>query len=1296
MRLINVDTLNLEEFHRLAPCYAILSHTWGADHEELSFRDITENSTKRESLPFKVAKCCEQAKRDGIQYVWVDTCCIDKTDSVKLGEAINSMFRWYKEAAVCYAYLADVTIEDNNRFPLPQFSSCRWFQRGWTLQELLAPDNLRFFDSGWRYLGTKANRSGIIDREFGIPRRFLHGTPLSEASIAQRMSWASNRVTKRDEDIAYCLLGIFHVTMPMIYGEGADRAFTRLQEEIMKSSRDESILAWGLSSLEHHLYNSNVDRTLSAGVLAASPADFRGCENIVPRMNGTRSPCTFQIEGGLVRVNLSLHQDENGLFGLLNCGLVNPNTFVAIPLSKSPSGEYYLRPQDHRAMIYDSIAIKTSAQPVHILIERHRKTPPTARYNNDFYVEDPIEAGLELIEVEPPDRWLRDRSIITTSSDPADHAVQKLWARFRSGGEDSSDFLVLLEYDTQGLQAKARCHVMISSRATSLQDLAQRSGSIRKEAFGKQSASDGTLNIQASVERDNLQKIFVVILAATASPPSVTINATFELEVLTFKLEVEGVMKEEDDLRHETDNLDQHEWEINSSLKSAKAGLNDVEGEIERFNALKSRLLNTISKATQDTANANTRAEELRQQRAMLSERRRSLERKMDDRHQTVLETGYGLPLYQTGGRAAEAEAELEGLVKTNIDLVKHIDDMLRCDAFLRRFFSDKKKKGFLIYLWKKAEHMYSGHGLKAHYEKPMALTVKTSIYQQVFYCDDSSGMRREDRWDVQKELVKKLAGVTTQLLPAGEGVGLSFVNSEVDIFPNLAVGQVKKILDSAPLSPSGNTAIGTNLRSRILEPLVYSKVSSQRLDRPLLIIITIGGYPESRAESEFVNAIIECGRKLELAGYPRRTVMFMIYQVGTSKKTSKFVRRLKDDPDLFPMISVFSEWEGFEAIDPTEEVEEETLPTYDVKKYYPVRLGEILNGRYQVVAKLGYGVTSTYGLSDSKHVALKIYVSGTMKSSNELAVYECINAVETDHAGKNLIRQLWDHFFLEGPHGRHRCLVHQPLGLSVDQFLYFFPGRLMNLDALKPCLRQVLGIVDFLHTEANVIHTDLQLKNLLLPGDPKILSGLEDAEIEAPSPRKILGPERTIYTSQIVVPGNGLPLLSDFGEARFSDEEHDEDIMPNIYRSPEVVLKMNWDSKVDVWSITLMAWDIVCSTTLFDGRNSDGVFDDRVHLAEMIAIMGPPPNDFIKRSKVGSVFWDKDGKWKDLAPVPSMTLEERAADIQVGPDKEGFLKLMRRALTWDPKDRPAAGELVFDEWLMKGLQLPAHLSKHT
>ncbi|KAB8226396.1 heterokaryon incompatibility protein-domain-containing protein [Aspergillus novoparasiticus] len=187
MRLINVHTFDLEEFfNEQVPPYAILSHTWGNDEDEVSFRDITAGNTGDARWPIKFKGCCERAEEDGFTYAWVDTCCIDKTNSVELGEAINSMFRWYSNASVCYVYLSDVTTDDRKQLP-SQISSSRWFQRGWTLQELLAPSRLRFFNSQWVDIGSKAQWAGLLETITGISRAFLLGRrPLSEASIAQR------------------------------------------------------------------------------------------------------------------------------------------------------------------------------------------------------------------------------------------------------------------------------------------------------------------------------------------------------------------------------------------------------------------------------------------------------------------------------------------------------------------------------------------------------------------------------------------------------------------------------------------------------------------------------------------------------------------------------------------------------------------------------------------------------------------------------------------------------------------------------------------------------------------------------------------------------------------------------------------------------------------------------------------------------------------------------------------------------------------------------------------------------
>ncbi|KAL9576975.1 MAG: hypothetical protein Q9212_006678 [Teloschistes hypoglaucus] len=235
MRLIDTCTLTLQEFNEvdISP-YAILSHTWGEG--EVSFQDFEKPSSRTLTGYTKITKCCEVARSDGWQYVWVDTCCIDKTSSAELSEAINSMYRWYQEAQVCYVYMVDVKSGSDE-----EFQASRWFQRGWTLQELLAPYNAIFYDRNWEEVGTKSSLESLVSAATSIATTHLKNP--TEASVAAKMSWAAKRKTTRTEDIAYCLMGLFDVNMPLLYGEGK-KAFQRLQEMILRKTSDESIFAW--------------------------------------------------------------------------------------------------------------------------------------------------------------------------------------------------------------------------------------------------------------------------------------------------------------------------------------------------------------------------------------------------------------------------------------------------------------------------------------------------------------------------------------------------------------------------------------------------------------------------------------------------------------------------------------------------------------------------------------------------------------------------------------------------------------------------------------------------------------------------------------------------------------------------------------------------------------------------------------------------------------------------------------------------------------------------------------------
>jgi len=272
MWLLNVVTLELEEFiGDNIPRYAILSHTWG--EEEVTFVEWGSASPPMHKAGYsKIRGACSETIRRGLNYLWVDTICIDKSSSAELSEAINSMFEWYLRSAVCLVYLVDVDAFVGANSRINQFRRSRWFTRGWTLQELLAPNNLEFFGQDWVHLSSMTNAmrteiseiTGIAESRLIGSARFLHN-----ASVAERMSWMAGRTTTRVEDLAYCLLGIFDITMPLLYGEGP-RAFLRLQEEIIKTSADQSIFCW------------ENNRSPSYGVLAPFPSAFRASASFRP------------------------------------------------------------------------------------------------------------------------------------------------------------------------------------------------------------------------------------------------------------------------------------------------------------------------------------------------------------------------------------------------------------------------------------------------------------------------------------------------------------------------------------------------------------------------------------------------------------------------------------------------------------------------------------------------------------------------------------------------------------------------------------------------------------------------------------------------------------------------------------------------------------------------------------------------------------------------------------------------------------------------------------------------------
>lgn len=246
LKLLPDDTLELASFSNDSPPpYAILSHTW-TEGQEVTYQELKDGRGEAKTGFDKIRFCGKQAAADGLQYFWVDTCCIDKTSSVELGTAINYMFRWYQRSSKCYVYLSDVPAPtpDAAAFPITwmeTFRRSRWFTRGWTLQELIAPASVGFFSKEYKLLGNKITLEHEVRKITGLPMGALRGQSLDTFSVEERMSWISARETTVKEDRYYCLLGIFDVFLPFILGEGEHNAKIRLEEEIQKRQRREGM-----------------------------------------------------------------------------------------------------------------------------------------------------------------------------------------------------------------------------------------------------------------------------------------------------------------------------------------------------------------------------------------------------------------------------------------------------------------------------------------------------------------------------------------------------------------------------------------------------------------------------------------------------------------------------------------------------------------------------------------------------------------------------------------------------------------------------------------------------------------------------------------------------------------------------------------------------------------------------------------------------------------------------------------------------------------------------------------------
>ncbi|KFZ18248.1 hypothetical protein V502_04190 [Pseudogymnoascus sp. VKM F-4520 (FW-2644)] len=327
----------------------------------------------------------------------------------------------------------------------------------------------------------------------------------------------------------------------------------------------------------------------------------------------------------------------------------------------------------------------------------------------------------------------------------------------------------------------------------------------------------------------------------------------------------------------------------------------------------------------------------------------------------------------------------------------------------------------------------------------------------------------------------------------------------------------------------------------------------------------------------------------------------------------------------------------------------------------------------------------------DKHYRVLKLSTSLPKLPNQEAKIYDHITKINSPHPGKALTREYYDSFDLQGPDGRHLGLVLQPMHMSLLEMMGLNP-RPFDLALLKMTVTRLLLALDFLHTEARVLHGDLKTDNVMLSiEDDGMLADSAKAEVDSPTPRKQVDQSRSIYKSRKFrrpdkAKGYGLPTLCDFGESRIgASQESDPFVQPHIYRAPEVMFDMPWGSAADIWNLAGLIWDLFEGEHLFgDVFDARGGHDPFRHFALMVALIGPPPREFVRRSETTGQCFDPNGTWiaSEDAVVPLLSLDSLEKQLS-GEEKQLFIRFIRSMLKWLPEERSTAKQLLKDPWLL-------------